>query len=145
MISVLNRQRAQKLRLAWLRRSARIALPLCSTVSDDGRFALRTLTEITVAVVSDAAITKIHEDFMGIPGPTDVITFEHGDIVMSAQTARDHAARHNHTIEEELLLYTIHGLLHLNGFDDQTPLAAARMRRAQTRIWRTVLASFTPA
>jgi probable rRNA maturation factor len=144
MISVTNRQRIEKVDLWWLRRAARAALPLCREVSDDDKFALRRFEEISVAIVSDAAIAQIHEEFMGIAGATDVITFEHGEIVMSAETARDYAVRYDHTIEEELLLYTIHGLLHLNGFDDQTTAAAARMKRVQTRIWREVLASSTP-
>ena len=143
MILVLNRQRRVRVCLPWLRHAADIALPLCREVSDDGRFALRALPEITVAIVSDAAIARIHREFMGIAGPTDVITFEHGEVVMSAETARTYAVEYNHTIEEELLLYTIHGLLHLNGFDDRTPDAAARMRRVQTRVWKKVLASVT--
>jgi probable rRNA maturation factor len=144
MLSVLNRQRALKLDLRWLRRTARLALPLCQELSDDKKFALRGLEEITVAIVSDTKIAQIHEEFMGIAGATDVITFEHGDIVISAETAHEYAVRYNHPIEEELLLYTIHGLLHLNGFDDQTTAAAARMKRVQSRVWRKVLASSTP-
>jgi len=143
MIFVLNRQRRVRFCLPWLRQGADVALPLCREVSDDGRFALAALPEITVAIVSDVAIARIHDEFMGISGPTDVITFEHGEVVMSAETAQAFAAQYNHTIEEELLLYTIHGLLHLNGFDDQTTVAAARMRRVQTRVWRKVLASVT--
>jgi probable rRNA maturation factor len=144
MISVLNRQRGLHLDLRWLRRAVKMALPRCQDISDNGKFALCGLLEIGVAIVDDATITQIHEEFMGIAGATDVITFEHGEIVMSAETARDYAVRYNHTIEEELLLYTIHGLLHLNGFDDQTTAAAARMKRVQTRIWREVLTSSTP-
>src|SRR5688572_17345904 len=99
MISVLNRQRRLRLQIRWLREAAAPALRTCRTVSGDGRFALNELTEITVAVVSDAAISKIHEEFMGIAGATDVITFEHGDIVVSADTAHACAARFTHTTE----------------------------------------------
>ena len=42
---------------------------------------------MSVAIVSDRRIAEIHVDFMGIAGPTDVITFDHGDIVISAETA----------------------------------------------------------
>jgi len=144
MICVLNRQRRIPLNLRWLREGAEAAMPLCREVCDDGRFALRSLAEIDVAIVSDAVIARIHEEFMGIEGATDVITFEHGEIVMSAETARVNAVHYDHSIEEELLLYTIHGLLHLNGFDDQTPADAARMKRAQARIWRQALVSISP-
>jgi probable rRNA maturation factor len=138
-LTVVNRQRRVPLNTAWLRRAVRAALPICRDISDDGRFALRDLPEVIVAIVSDPVISQIHADFMGIEGPTDVITFDHGEIVISADTARIHAARYSHPIEQELVLYTIHGLLHLNGFDDLSPAPAARMRKTQTRILRQTL------
>ena len=138
-IVLLNRQRRVRFNTRWLRRAAALALPKCLELSDDGRFALRALPEIVVAIVSDAAIAKIHVDFMGIEGPTDVITFDHGEIVISAETGRDYAANYAHPIEHELALYTIHGLLHLNGFDDLAAAPAARMRRVQQRVLRDVV------
>jgi len=141
---VLNRQRRVRFNTRWVRQAAVFALPKCLAVSDDDRFALRALPEINVAIVSDATIAKIHVDFMGIKGPTDVITFEHGEIVISAETARDYAARYDHPIEHELALYTIHGLLHLNGFDDLAAAPAARMRRVQSRVLREVVKLLPP-
>src|SRR5688572_10838261 len=136
---LVNRQRRHHLNSSWLRRVAKAAHPVCCDMSDNGRFALRELPEIVVAIVSDSVISKIHVDFMGIEGPTDVITFDHGEIVISADTAKIHAARYGHPIEQELALYTIHGLLHLNGFDDLSPGPAARMRKTQARILRQIL------
>lgn len=141
---LLNRQRRVPLNTRWLRRAAALALPRCEELCDDGRFALRTLPEIVVAIVTDSVIAKIHVDFMDIEGPTDVITFEHGEIVISAETARACAARYHHPIEQELALYTIHGLLHLNGFDDLAAAPAARMRRAQGRVLREVVKQLPP-
>ncbi|MEQ1860928.1 MAG: rRNA maturation RNase YbeY [Chthoniobacteraceae bacterium] len=138
-IELLNRQRRVALDTRWLRRAVALALPKCAALSDDGRFALRALPEVVVAIVSDTAIAKVHVDFMGIEGPTDVITFEHGDIVVSADTAVAYAKRYRHPIERELALYSIHGLLHLNGFDDLAAAPAARMRRAQNCVLREVL------
>ena len=139
-VLVLNRQRRVPLDLIWLRRAADLALPQCAGLSADGRFALRDLEEVTVAIVSDAAMARLHVDFMGIAGPTDVLTFEHGEIVMSAETAALYATEHRHRIEQELALYTIHGLLHLNGFDDATSRDAARMQKVQTRVLKECLA-----
>jgi probable rRNA maturation factor len=99
------------------------------------------LPEIEVAIVSDRVIAQVHRDFMGIPGATDVITFEHGEIVMSAQTARAYAREYGHSTDRELALYTIHGLLHLNGYDDTTARAAARMHSTQDRVLRACLQS----
>lgn len=136
---LLNRQRRVPVDTRWLRRAAALALPRCAELSDDGRFALSALPEIVVAIISDTAIAKIHVQFMGIEGSTDVITFEHGEIVVSADTARTAAVRFRHPIEHELALYTIHGFLHLNGFDDLAAAPAARMHRVQRRVLREVL------
>jgi len=139
-IEVHNHQRAVRLRLPWLRNFARLALEHCREKSADGRFALRGIEEIEVAIVSDHVISGVHERFMHIPGATDVITFEHGEIVVSAQTAATQAQRYGHPVEQELALYIIHGLLHLNGYDDLMRSDAARMRRTQQHILQACLA-----
>jgi probable rRNA maturation factor len=125
-----------RLSVPWLRDFAETVLPVCLRESDDGGFALGKLEEVAIAIVSDRAIAGLHVQFMNIAGATDVITFEGGDIAISAETARRAAAEFGHGVEEELALYIVHGLLHLNGFDDTTPRAAARMRKVQERIWR---------
>jgi probable rRNA maturation factor len=120
--------------MAWLKRVARLGLEKASEVSADGRFALKTLPEIDVAIVSDRVIAKVHAQFMNLPDPTDVITFEHGEIVVSAETAHANAPGYGHCLEEELALYVIHGFLHLNGFEDATARAASRMHKVQGEI-----------
>jgi probable rRNA maturation factor len=140
MPHVQNRQRAVRFDVKWLRRFAPLAFEKCRAISDDSRFALRRIPEVTIVVVSDRRIARLHQDFMGITGATDVITFEHGDIVMSAETAQLHALKRGQAVEEELALYTVHGLLHLNGFEDSAPKPAARMRKVQTRVFRECLA-----
>ncbi len=139
-ISVYNRQRTLPVRLPWLRTFASVALVECAPHSADGRFALRTLDEVEVSIVSDRVIADVHERFMNIPGATDVITFEHGEIVMSAQTAQQYAACYGHCLDRELALYIVHGLLHLNGYEDATARAAARMHRLQEHLLRACLA-----
>ncbi len=139
-ITLTNRQRKVPVKLGWLRRFAWLALSECREVCADDRFALKHLPEVEVTILSDRVIGQVHEEFMDIPGATDVITFEHGEIVMSAETARVYAAEHGHSVEEELALYTVHGLLHLNGFEDANPRDAARMHKVQDRIWKACLA-----
>ena len=138
-IHVHNRQRSVPIRLPWLRRFARVALESCVDCSDDGRFALRNLEEIEVTIVSDRVIASVHERFMNIPGATDVITFEHGEIVIGAATASRYAREYGQPVEHELALYIIHGLLHLNGHDDRADPAASRMMQTQTALLRRVL------
>ena len=71
---------------------------------------------------------------MGIAGPTDVITFQHGEICISVETALRQAAAFGTSLEHELRLYLVHGLLHLHGFDDRTPRGRARMKAVQEDI-----------
>jgi probable rRNA maturation factor len=137
-IEVNNRQRRVPVRLAWLRQVASTALEECLHHSDDGLFALKQAPFVEVAIVSDDVISRVHEEFMGIPGATDVITFDHGEIVISAETALAYAKEHQHSVDEELALYIVHGLLHLNGYDDTTPAAKKRMFRVQEKVWRKV-------
>jgi probable rRNA maturation factor len=139
-LHVQNRQRAVRFDVKWLCRFAPLAFEKCRAISDDGRFALRQIPEINVVVVSDRRIAQLHQDFMGIAGATDVITFEHGDIVVSAETARFNALSCGLAVEAELALYTVHGLLHLNGFEDSAPKPAARMRKVQSRVLQECLA-----
>lgn len=140
-LTLSNRQRAVRFDLSWLRRVARAGLEKACEISADGRFALKELPEIEVAVVSDRVIARVHEQFMNLPEPTDVITFEHGEIVVSAETARSNAPLYGHCVEEELALYVIHGFLHLNGFEDGTKREAARMHKVQGEILAGCLAS----
>lgn len=72
---------------------------------------------------------------MGISGPTDVLTFEHGEILISAETAASYAGEYDLTPLQEIALYILHGLLHLRGFDDQTPSDHEEMYRVQSEIF----------
>jgi probable rRNA maturation factor len=137
-IEVQNRQRRVPVRLPWLRKVAAAALEQCVHHSDDGLFALKQVAVVEVAIVNDEMISRVHEEFMNIPGATDVITFEHGEIVVSAEMAAAYASDHGHTVDEELALYIVHGLLHLNGFDDTTPAAKKRMFRVQEKVWTCI-------
>ncbi len=138
-ITIRNLQRRVRLDLPWLRRFAALAVEVCAPVCGDDRLALKALDEIGVAIVSDRRIAEIHVEFMDLEGATDVITFEHGDIVISAETARTYAVQYGQPVDHEVALYIIHGLLHLNGFDDRTPRDRRRMHAAQARVMRACL------
>jgi probable rRNA maturation factor len=138
-ICVYNRQRGVRFDLGWLRRFAALALAECEGEGIAAGVALEGLGEIEVSVVSDRVIAGVHKEFMGIEWATDVITFEHGEIVMSADTALRQGREFGQGVEEELGLYVVHGILHLNGYDDVEAGAAGRMREAQEGIWRRVV------
>ena len=135
----LNRQRSVGVNLAALERFAQKVLPACLATSGDGAFALGALSEIVVTLVSDKRIDQIHRQFMNIPGATDVITFEHGEIVISAQTAERCALEFGHPVEAEISLYVVHGFLHLNGYADGTPRERERMHSVQDDLWSSAL------
>lgn len=138
MIRVLNRQRRLAVKLPALRAFAESALSECLKLRPRKSGVLKELVEIDVILVSDKRIAQIHRQFMNEPGPTDVITFQHGEIVISIETAKRQARRFGTTLEHELRLYLVHGLLHLHGFDDKTAAGAAEMKRVQERLVRAL-------
>jgi probable rRNA maturation factor len=101
------------------------------------------LRELSVALVGDKRMSDLHVQFMGIGGPTDVLTFPldeeaggvtEGEVVVCVPEARRRAADHRTRLERELLLYALHGLLHLCGYDDRTPRAYTKMHRTEDQI-----------
>ena len=96
--------------------------------------------ELSLAFLTDAALARIHADFLDDPASTDVITFEGnaalgsaGEICVSADTAASYASLHNRDFSEELTLYVVHGWLHLVGYDDLKPMKKRQMRGAEKR------------
>ncbi len=83
-------------------------------------------------------MAQVHADFLGDPAETDVITFPYGEILVCPAVAREQSHGYGLDVEHEILLYALHGLLHLTGLDDTTPTLARRMARAQNRLLRQV-------
>lgn len=106
--------------------------------------------ELSIAFLTDAALARLHGDFLGDPTTTDVITFEGrpefglaGEICVSADTAARFARDHDRDFSAELTLYVIHGWLHLAGYDDLEPAKKRVMRRAEATAFRLVARSGT--
>ncbi len=117
--------------------------------------------EVTLAIVDDARMSQLHASFKGVSGTTDVLTFdmrEAGkstagatgatritrvpgdavavDVVLCLDEARRQAAARGHDWRLELLLYALHGLLHVRGYDDLTARKAQRMHQREDEILR---------
>jgi rRNA maturation RNase YbeY len=102
------------------------------------------LTELSVALVNDQRMSDLHERFMHLAGPTDVLTFPidldeqgrvmTGDVAVCVPEARRRAREQGVPVRDELLLYALHGLLHLAGFDDRTKSDFNRMHRTEDDI-----------
>ncbi len=99
-------------------------------------------SEISVRVVDDVDMAELHVKHSGVKGTTDVLTFDHGskedsihaDIAVCIDVANREAASRGHTVENELLLYIVHGILHCSGFDDNDEDAHQHMHAEEDRI-----------
>ena len=79
---------------------------------------LNELPFLEISFINDQDIAQAHADFMDDPTPTDVITFLHGELLISVETGQKQAKEHQQELKIELLRYIIHGLLHLAGHTD---------------------------
>lgn len=93
--------------------------------------------KVTIAFVDNAHIHRLNKQFLQHDEPTDVLTFPYtepgakkleGEIVIGMEVACEYAADRGHDPKLELLLYTIHGCLHLCGYTDTDTAGAAEMR-----------------
>ena len=97
--------------------------------------------EISIAIVDDPTIRQLNQQYLQHDYETDVISFVLdwnetarallGQLIVSTDTAATLAQDVGSTMQEELLLYVIHGMLHLVGYDDKQPAAAIEMRAAE--------------
>jgi probable rRNA maturation factor len=129
-LTLFNRQRKKRVNSSEFRTFAESAIVEVTKLKSS----VVLPEEINVIFVSDARIAAIHRQYMSVEGPTDVITFGHGEIVISVETAERQAKTFASSFEHELRLYCVHGLLHLAGFDDLTDVEFKRMAELQERI-----------
>jgi probable rRNA maturation factor len=107
--------------------------------------------DLAIVLVDEAAMEALHVQWMGEPGPTDVLSFPMdelrpgnddqvtpagllGDVVLCPQVAEGQAEAAGHTTMDELLLLTTHGILHLLGFDHAEPEEEKEMFSLQRDI-----------
>lgn len=107
--------------------------------------------DVAIVLVDEAAMEELHVQWMGESGPTDVLSFPMdelrpgaeggeesegilGDIVLCPTVAVAQAETAGHSLMDELHLLTIHGLLHLLGFDHATPEEEKEMFGLQAQI-----------
>src|SRR5687768_14096607 len=103
---------------------------------------------MSVALVGDRRMAALHERFIGIAGPTDVLTFEldhdarggvtAGEVVVCVPHALREARRRGSRARDEVLLYALHGMLHLCGYDDRTDRDFVKVHRREDQILRAL-------
>lgn len=133
-ISVRNLQRKIRVNVAELQSFAAKAIQHSLQLHNQKETDLRKLREISILLISDRRMALLHRRFMHQAGATDVLTFQHGEIFISVETAQRNATAFGNSLSKELRLYVVHGLLHLHGFDDQKLDEARKMEVAQTRL-----------
>ena len=101
----------------------------------------------TLLLTDEEGVASIHDQFMGDPTGTDVISFPMDggvDMVVSVERAERESAARGHAFEAELALYITHGILHVCGFDDTTEDARVRMRDAEREVLDALGLRVTP-
>jgi len=113
--------------------------------------------ELSILMVTPDAMAELHQRWMDLEGPTDVMSFPMdemrpgrdgeipepgilGDIVLCPDVAAEQAREAGHSTVEELLLLTVHGILHLLGYDHAEPEDEEEMFTLQRHLLLTFLA-----
>jgi probable rRNA maturation factor len=108
--------------------------------------------ELSIALVDDDEMAQLNAKWRGVDGPTDVLAFPMdepdpnlphspllGDVVISVERAAAQAAQSGHSLEREVDVLLVHGLLHLAGFDHEGPEEEAEvMERKEAELLRTL-------
>ena len=104
--------------------------------------------DLTVVLTDDAQLQALNYEYLGIDAPTDVLSFPadfidpdnnrryFGDILISIERAQAQAEVASHAVQDEILLLTVHGVLHLLGHDHAEEDEKQRMWAAQDEILR---------
>lgn len=122
------------------------------------RMRINPLAELSILLVDVEAMTELHVKWMDEPGPTDVMSFPMdeldtarrpdesgpgpallGDVVLCPAVAAEQATTAGHSVQDELHLLTVHGVLHLLGYDHAEPEQEREMFRLQNELldtWR---------
>jgi len=143
-IVLRNRQRAARVDARLLRRIVRSLLENNLDVTSGA---------LGVHLVEDRRMTELNEKHLRHGGTTDVITFNYldgndqgtsvaGDVFICVPEALRQASRFRDPWQSELVRYIVHGILHLRGYDDQTPAARRKMKREETRLLKDLSGRF---
>jgi len=141
-LTVRNRVRHYRVDLRLLRRIIQRLL---------AEFTARMVMDLGIYLVGEPEMIRLNETFVRHRGSTDVITFDYsdpdealrsGEIFVCLDEARIQASRFGTTWQHELVRYIVHGLLHLNGYDDRRSRERDRMKQRENRLVRAISEEF---
>ena len=133
ILTVIDSQNSINFDLEYIKSKVHGAFQLCLRKSKEIA-PLKELNSIEISIIDDKQIAKVHGEFMSDPSPTDVITFDYGEILVSAETALSNSEEMQVSLENEILLYIIHGMLHLGGYLDGSNAEFKEMESHQEMI-----------
>lgn len=110
-------------------------------------------SELSILFVNDNKIQKLNKEYRGIDRPTDVLSFSMdegeggginpwllGDVIISLETAARQAEEKGHSLEKEVLILLIHGILHLLGYEhENSPEYAKVMEKKEKEILKDII------
>lgn len=107
--------------------------------------------EVSITLVTDKTIRELNQQYRGIDSATDVLAFAMqegdfkeitpdllGDVIISVETAQRQAEEAGHSLQQELGILLIHGLLHLAGYDHMTDEDAELMQEKEKELWQHI-------
>jgi len=101
-------------------------------------------TKLEIVFLDNRAIRPINKRYKGADRATDVLSFDLGQcgqVLISSEMALKNSRAFKMPLEKELILYVIHGILHLFGYDDEKPKTRSRMVRKQNYIMEMICAN----
>jgi len=145
---IANRQRTKKINVRFLRQVvaelfAELAIPEA---------------ELGIHLVGEKEMARVNWQFLQHEGSTDVITFDHrdgqfpisnrqlkiqGELFICVDDAISQAKEFGTTWQAEIIRYTVHGVLHLLGYDDLQPALRRKMKREENRLVRLLSQKFS--
>jgi rRNA maturation RNase YbeY len=138
---IKNRQRAIALNTRFLRVITKTLLTEILLIED---------FDLAIYIVGTPEMARLNQRFLHHEGSTDVITFAytdspqllHGEVFICVDDAIAQARQFRTSWPDEIVRYAIHGILHLQGFDDLRPIARRKMKREENRLLRTITRLF---
>jgi probable rRNA maturation factor len=140
-LQLFNRQNTRRLNTAFWRQ---IILSLLDEFPASG--------QLGIHLINAEEMARLNQEFLNHAGSTDVITFNYletpqpgelcGEVFISVDDAVACAPRFRTIWQPELVRYLVHGILHLQGYDDHDPAARRQMKKQENRLLKQLSLRF---
>jgi len=97
------------------------------------------MTELSLAIIGEARMKELNRKYRQRNRATDVLAFDYGEIFICLPQAKKQAKQLGHSLNKELGILLIHGLLHIAGYDDETKKDYNKMVKKQEQLWLKII------